>query len=88
MTILENLWFGNISPVETEIEKGSEYDKLLRQVVIAEKIMIETLSEEQKQLLDNYKEAQMKLYCHSESQAFVKGFKLGATIMIEVTKEL
>ena len=88
MTILENLWFGNISPVEAEIEKGSEYDKLLRQVVIAEKNMIDNLSEEQKQLLNNYKEAQMKLYCHSESQAFVKGFKLGATIIIEVTKEL
>lgn len=50
--------------------------------------MIDNISEEQKQLFDNYKETQMNLYCHSESQAFVKGFKLGATIIIEVTKEL
>jgi inorganic pyrophosphatase len=84
MNILEDLWYGNIIPVETDIEKNSQYHILLKEVIKAENKLIKALSDEQQQLFESYKAYQNKLYCEAECQAFVKGFKLGCKIITEI----
>lgn len=54
MTILENLWYGNIHPVEQFLERNKGYKTLLRIVVKDQERLRDTLSPEQVELLEKY----------------------------------
>ena len=45
MTTLENLYYGNISPYEYEVERGSEYDVTAKLVIRHEQELSSTLTE-------------------------------------------
>jgi hypothetical protein len=83
MNILEELWYGNINPCELEIPKDSELDKALKEIIHNEEQLNNTLTYEQKQLLDNLKTSQLKFNSLTECEVFGKGFKLGVKIMLE-----
>ena len=54
MTILENLWYGNIRPVEEFVEGNAEYKNLLRIVGKNREKFETTLSPEQAELFGKY----------------------------------
>jgi hypothetical protein len=87
MNILENLWYGNLTPNVSKIKNGSKQDRQLKKIITCEEKLTKTLLNEQKELLENLKSAQMEFFCTAEQIAFVKGFKLGAKIMLEVAEE-
>jgi hypothetical protein len=84
MNILEELWYGNVSPNEMNIPKGSKLNELLKEIIHSEEQLDKTLTDEQKQLLENLKNAQLKFNSLTECEVFAKGFKLGAKIMLEI----
>ena len=85
MKILEELYYGNISPVEKEIIKDSEYDKINQRVnVLIEKFMKE-LNNKQRTELDDIIETYISLANISETDSFIEGFCLGSKIMLEVS---
>ena len=53
MTILENLWYGNIHPVENYVEDNMEYKSLLRLVSKNRAVLESKLSPKQLELLEN-----------------------------------
>jgi len=84
MNILEELYYGNVSPNEKQIKRGSEYDNLLNLLCRNEEVFINTLSKEQKVLYDKIKECREELSTLSEKEMYIDGFRLGACITFDV----
>ena len=86
MTVLENLWFGNIRPVEQFVEGDAEYRNLLRLVGNNREKLEATLSHEQAELFEKFYTAVNEINSTAEVAAFSYGFRLGAQLMNESGK--
>lgn len=85
MTILEELYHGNINPSESEsLNNNIEYINLISLTSHAHDKLIAALNDEQKKLFDNYIINAEKLSSIIEVNCFKVGFKLGARFTIEV----
>ena len=84
MKILEELWYGNISPVEREIQPKSRTAHLINLIVRNEDELMPLLSDEAKAVLEKMKDNQAELRDLNEREVFMSGFRLGARIMLEV----
>ena len=83
MTTLENLWYGNIRPVEQFVEGNMEYKSLLRLVANNREKLEATLTPEQAELFEKYYTATNKMNSVSETAAFKYGFNLAVWLLIE-----
>ena len=88
MTTLEDLYYGNISPQERYIKRGTRVDKLVKLICKNEDDLTATLTEQQKETFEKYKECQSELSGLTEREAFKDGFILAARIMVEVMEGL
>ncbi|MBO4732919.1 MAG: hypothetical protein J5662_00430 [Clostridia bacterium] len=86
MTILENLWYGNIRPVEEFVDGNAEYKSLLRLVGNNREKLEATLSPEQAELFEKFYTAVNEIDSISEVVAFKYGFKLAIELMNESSK--
>ena len=84
MNIIEELWYGNISPCERDFKKGSKYSELLGYIVRHEEDLQKRLNDEEKEILEKFTECTKEMYGSAEREAFARGFVLGARIIIEV----
>ncbi len=84
MTILEDLYYGNITPVERSIVRDSELDKLVKLLSRNEEAISSSLTEKQLEAFGKFKETQYELSGNIEKQAFIDGFILATKIMVEV----
>ena len=84
MTTLEDLYYGNISPWERDIKRGSRMDKLVKLICKNEESLMSNLTEQQKETFDKFKECQSELCDITARQAFTDGFILATRIMVEV----
>ena len=83
MTALEDLWYGNIRPVETYIEGNVEYKNLLRLVSKNRETLENELTPKQLELLEKYTASVNEMNSISETAAFQYGFSLGVQLMVE-----
>ena len=83
MTTLENFYYGNIIPHENPIIKGSEYDVANRLVVRHDETLTATLTEQQKETFQKFKDSYLELLTLGERDAFIRGFSLGIKIAVE-----
>ena len=83
MTILENLWYGNIRPVEQFVEGNAEYRSLLRLVGNNREKFEATLSPEQAELFEKYYTSVNEMDSISEAAAFTYGFTLAVGLLID-----
>ena len=84
MSILEDLWFGNISPWERPFKKDSAYAELLSLVIRHQEDLLGRLNDEEKRIFEKYADCTTEMHDLNERTAFTKGFALGARIIIEV----
>ena len=84
MNILEDLWFGNISPWEQPFKKDSTYSELLALVIRHQEDLLSRLNDEEKEIFEKYADYSTEMHNLTEREAFIKGFTLGARIIIEV----
>ena len=84
MNIIEELWYGNISPCERDFRKGSKYSELLGYIVRHEEDLQKRLNNEEKEILEKLTECTNEMYGIAEREVFARGFVLGARIIIEV----
>ena len=61
MHILEELYVGSIRPGERTFKQNSQYGRAIKKLTESEEKLDATLSEEQKSLLDEYRNAQQNL---------------------------
>lgn len=85
MTTLENLYHGNINPCELdELKCNTEYNRTIELVCKAREKLTESLSAEQKELLDNFITAADELSLITDEAIFKSGFSLAIKIMTEI----
>lgn len=87
MRVLENLWYGNIHPIEQgyfKTEPGREYTRIFDK---QQAKLLETLNDEEKAVYGQLHDTWMKLQGVAECEAFVTGFSLAVQIMAEATNE-
>lgn len=84
MNVLEELWYGNVSPSEYDTAPCME---TLRLVTRNEEKLKAALTDEQKELLARYAESVQELQSITECIIFQTGFRLGGRIIIEVLAE-
>lgn len=83
MNILEELYYGNVFPNEKCAKLDEETKELLSlQNRNEEKLML-TLTDEQKDTFEKFKDCTREFHEISERQLFILGFKLGAKIVFE-----
>ncbi len=88
MTTLEDLYYGNISPYERYIKRGSRVDQLIKLICKNEESLTATLTEKQKETFEKFKDCQNELSGVTEQDAFRDGFILAVRIMVEVMQGL
>lgn len=88
MTTLEVLYYGNISPNERSIKRGSRADRIVKQICKNEESLTATLTEQQKEIFEEFKDCQSELSGIGEQEAFTTGFILATRIMVEVMEGL
>ncbi len=88
MNILEDLYYGNISPHERYIKQGSKVEKLVKLICKNEDELNNSLTEKQKETFEKFKDVTSELSCITEREAFTAGFILATRIMMQVTEGL
>ena len=87
MSTIQDLYYGRISPYEMNISTAPEYQKLKALANRNEDLLRESLSDEQKKLLDKLTESITDISSISERDMFINGFRLGVKLMIDVMKD-
>ena len=86
MKIIEDLYYGRIAPYEMNISATTEYQKLKALADRNEDLLRQTLSDEQKELLEKLIEFVTDISSISERDMFIAGFRLGVKLMMDVMK--
>ena len=84
MSILEEIWFGNVHPGELNMKKHNPYKELLALMIRHQDDLLPRLNDEEKEIFEKYADAASEMYSYTNLAAFVSGFTLGAKIMVEV----
>lgn len=87
MSILEELWCGNIRPSEYDVSSCRDYAVALERINQVEGKLQDTLSDEQKKLFARYAESVRDFHALADCLLFQHSFKLGARMTLEVTEE-
>lgn len=87
MQVLEDLYLGDIHPNERTFKRNTQYAKALDELVKAGDALTDGLTEEQKELFEDYMTAQREINVLTDCETFCIAFKLGAKIMLDVLTE-
>ncbi len=88
MTILEDLYYGNVKPWERPVKKESREQNAVQLMVNNEEKLRATLTEQQKEMLDKYRDSYNELMSICERESFVNGYTLATRVMVEVMQGL
>ena len=83
MTLLEDLWYGNLNPHEAILTENRRYKRLLSLMGRNRDELSETMTDKQLETLEKYDEAMNEMHSLTEVEAFSYGFRLGVRLMIE-----
>ena len=86
MRILEEFWYGNIEPTAYDTS-FKEYKKLLELICRNEEKLRGTMTDEQKELFEQYSDCVQEHDTITDCLIFQNSFKLGARMMLEVMEE-
>ena len=86
-TILEDLYYGNITPNEQQMAPGSELKRAVDRVAHYENQLTEILDETGQTLLTKLIRSQHEIDSITALENFILGFRLGAKIMLECMGE-
>lgn len=84
MSIIEELYHGNISPSQKYIKEGSELQKTNNKLIEHIEQLLPLLNEEEKRLYEKIEEAMFRLNEISEKERFFEGFCIGAQMVWEI----
>ena len=85
MYILKDLWYGKVNLSERYGRRGSEYMKLTKETSDCIDRLIEELSPKCVELLDEFLDKHMLLNSISEEDTFIRGVRIGAQFILDVT---
>ena len=83
-SILEELWYGNVSPNMGSRKLTPQAKELMGYLANHHDNLWETLNDKQKETLEKFDDCYAELTDMNEREIFVYAFQLGARIAIEV----
>ena len=86
MNVLNELWYGNISPNSDCIIATKEAKELIGYIATHHDNLSNTLDEKQKDILQRFDDCWSELSEINEREIFTYAFRLGARIMLEVLR--
>lgn len=84
MYVLTDLWQGSVRPSERGYLDGSEYDHITKQTIESTEVFRKELSPAGKKAFSDYEGFLADLSEISECDSFIRGFRLGARIILDV----
>ena len=87
MRILEELYFGNINPNTQTYDRQSNFGKAMQVMSDTEDELLKLLEGKENQLFRDFVKAQSEINGITGVEKFIKGFKLGARIGLEIVSE-
>ena len=84
MTVLEDLWYGNINPHETFLNGNCRFKHLLSLMGKNRDKLTDTLTEQQKETLEKYDDTVNEMHSLSEQASFQYGFSLGVRLILSI----
>ena len=81
--VLEDFYYGNITPSEKEMQPGSEMQRAISTAARYESQLAESLDKVGQALLTKLIEAQHEIDSITAMENFILGFRLGARMMVE-----
>ncbi len=85
--IIENLWYGDIDPLNGGIFKSPEMKELIQYIARHREDLKKTLTDEQKEVFEKFDDCNSELNRLSETSIFECGFKLGARLILSILSE-
>ena len=82
-SIIEELYYGNISPSDRDIIRDGMYSHILNLVTRNEDELMQTLTQAQQETFEKFKDCASELNDANEVTSFTLGFKLGMRLALE-----
>lgn len=82
MNILEEFWYGNINPQEQSKDNNRAIKELLNLMGRNRDRLCETMTEEQREVLEKYDDCVNEMYSLIEAAIFTYAFRLGGRLML------
>ncbi len=83
MDIINELWYGNISPFEQCTHGDKRLKELLKLVARNREELNGTLTDKQKEILEKFEDCMNEMHSITERDAFSYDFRLGVQLMAE-----
>lgn len=83
MTMLEDLWYGNINQHEMFLDNNRHFKHLISMMGNNRDKLTDTFTDQQKELLEKYDNTINEMHSLPEQAAFQYGFSLGVRLMTE-----
>ena len=83
MYVLDKLWRGTLSPSEQYVNHGSEYSQLHHKAAQMGSQILSSMSDEEKELFQEYQELRERMAYISEEDMFVNGFRIGVGLILD-----
>lgn len=80
---LEELYYGNITPCDRQVEPGSDLQRVMEKAEKCEEKLTARLKDEEKSLLLNLLNAQNEISSTLAIEKFILGFRLGMMLAVE-----
>ena len=81
-SVLEELYYGNIRPFANRREISEEKQKVLQKMEDYRDRLLNSLTAEQKYLLEEYESCAGELTSQTECEIFIDGFRLGIKLVL------
>ncbi len=81
--IIEEIYYGNITPSDRDIVKDGAYSHLLHLLTRNEDALMQTLTKAQQEIFEKFKDCASELSDVNEVASFTIGFKLGMRLALE-----
>ncbi len=82
MRILEDLWYGNICPIEQLDYQAEEYRKLVQQAIPYEKQLLSSLSSTQEAVVEKLRSMDAQMQAIIQCNAFMAGYRLATQLIV------
>ena len=83
-SVLEELYYGNIRPFANRREVSEEKQKVLQKMEDYRDRLLDSLSAEQKHLLEEYENCASEITSKTECEIFIDGYRLGMRFVLEL----
>lgn len=84
MLAIEELYYGNISPCERFAKSTGKYQKLSKELLNLENMLLEELNKSNRELLETMFELRCEQESILEKDMFINGFRLGAQLVFDI----